>query len=354
MGPFPVDEDGNCYLQVAICCFSRFVELWAGPDATAFQAAKLILDISGRYGPPKEIQSDNGTQYTADVIEQLCTWLSVSRRFTLPYRPQANGLVERANREVLRHLRAIVFDKRVKTDWSTHLPLVQRIMNSSYHSSIGTSPIRVLFGDVITLNRGLVVPFKQTNSNLLVNDYVKQLNESLKSIVAASQKHQEMVIAKRLPKSPIDPTTFAVGDYVLVSYPERPPDKLTPKWRGPMLVVEIKNQTYLCQDLLTQKVLPFFIDRLQPYKSDLGEEGIDSEFPTPATIAAVDRDAFVVDSIVDHKGNPKNKNSLLFRVRWAGYEPSEDTWEPYKNLKNVVALEAYISKVKSLGSLKPK
>jgi hypothetical protein len=142
-----------------------------------------------------------------------------------------------------------------------------------------------------------------------------------------------------LSKSPADPTTFAVGDYVLVSYPERPPDKLTPKWRGPMLVVEIKNQTYYCQDLLTQKVIPFFMDRLQPYKSDLTYGNNDDEQLTPHAIAATDQDTFIVDSIVDHRGNPKNKNSLLFRVRWAGYEPSEDTWEPYKNLRNVKALE---------------
>ena len=39
--------------------------------------------------------------------------------------------MERANQEVLRHLRALLFDSRVHDKWSfEQLPLVQRIMNT--------------------------------------------------------------------------------------------------------------------------------------------------------------------------------------------------------------------------------
>jgi transposase InsO family protein len=125
-------------------------------DATASSAAKAILQLFARYGLPKEIQTDKGMQYCADVIEQLLAFFEVNHRYTLPYRPQANGLVERPNKEILRHLRAIVMDKRVRKAWSLYLPLVQRIMVYQPHESLGTYPARLLYGDAITPNRGLL------------------------------------------------------------------------------------------------------------------------------------------------------------------------------------------------------
>jgi hypothetical protein len=51
-------------------------------------------------------------------------------------------------KEVVKHLKALVYEKRVKEEWSQFLPLVQRIMNYSIYGSIGTQPARVLFGDI--------------------------------------------------------------------------------------------------------------------------------------------------------------------------------------------------------------
>lgn len=151
----PPDQEGHQYLYVIVDCMSRFVELEPAKEGTAEVAAKIYLKIAGRYGPPREIQSDQGPEFISKMIESLCSLCS-KRHLTLPYRPQANGIVERGNKEVLRHLRAIIFDRKVKYKWSVYLPLVQRVMNSSYHSSIGTSPLRVFFGDAVTENRGLL------------------------------------------------------------------------------------------------------------------------------------------------------------------------------------------------------
>jgi hypothetical protein len=50
---------------------------------------------------------------------------------SLAYSEEQNAVVERENREVMSHLTAIIFDKRISESWSTdYLPLVQRIMNA--------------------------------------------------------------------------------------------------------------------------------------------------------------------------------------------------------------------------------
>ena len=62
LGPWPIDEDGNCYLICIIDCFSRFIEL---------VPAKDLLQIFGRYCLFQEIQSDGPPQYAAEVFENF-------------------------------------------------------------------------------------------------------------------------------------------------------------------------------------------------------------------------------------------------------------------------------------------
>ncbi len=38
-----------------------------------------------------------------------------------------------------------------------------------------------------------------------------------------------------------------------------------------------------------------------------------------------------------------------FLVRWQGYEPSEDTWEIYTNVKDLAALDTYLKAHSDLG-----
>jgi len=93
---------------------------------------------------------------------------------------------------------------------------------------------------------------------------------------------------------------------VLVSYPDRSPDKLTANWRGPLVVVNVSKQTYYCQDLLKMKVIPYFVTRLKKFHNDHSIE--------PLALAARDRDELEVESIMGHRGSPSNRKAMEFRV----------------------------------------
>ena len=55
------------------------------------------------------------------------------------YSHEENGLVERANKEVIRHLTAILADQDVRKNIPNYLPIIQRIMNTQENlSSNGT------------------------------------------------------------------------------------------------------------------------------------------------------------------------------------------------------------------------
>ena len=336
IGPLPEDDHGNKYIICAIDCFSRFVELKATKDTSAKCAASFLLEIFGRFGLPREVRSDQGTQYAARVVNQLLELCAVAHKYSPAYRPQANGIVERANGEVMRHLKALVFDKRVEKEWSSFLPIIQRVVNASPHSALGTSPLRVMFGDAVSADRGLLSAMPSALPMSTVEDYVQQLNEMHGFIVEASQRHQAGKIAKYLAKSPEHPTKFDVGDYVLVSYPDRTPSKLHPRWRGPLCVVSVQSNLYQCQDLTTQKLLSFDVSRLKKFKSRE-----DDTLDDMRELASIDNMEYQVEAIVDHAGSPRNKSRMTFRVRWKGYEPEEDTWESYSRVKDCEALDVY-------------
>jgi hypothetical protein len=77
---------------------------------------------------------------------------------------EENCIVKRANREVMIHLRNILFDKNVYPNWGEYLPLIQRIMNSCIYQSIGVAPCQIVFGNAIDLKRGFLFPTKDLAS----------------------------------------------------------------------------------------------------------------------------------------------------------------------------------------------
>ena len=286
--------------------------------------------------------SDNGTQYVNELIGQFLKYFQINQRTSLPYRPQSNGIVERSNREILKHLRAIIMDTKVINQWSLYLPLVQRIINSSFHRSIGTCPMRILFGDFITVDRGIFTDMDISTipqaSTTTVTLYIEQLNEQLFNIISASQQHQ-LSEWKKIKKEE-NPKEFDVGDYVLVTYPTRRPNKLSSLLRGPLLIVAKRNNTYDCLDIITNHVLSYDISRLYLFNPT---EILDIPTGEAAKdLNMADRQEFEVESIVDHKGSHRNKRTLQFRIRWLGYGPDDDTWLPYKDAKDLKALDDYL------------
>jgi len=81
-------------------------------------ADALISGWVSRFGVPSLITSDRGTQFTSAVWEALCNKLGVAHTTTTAYHPQANGLVERAHRQLKEALRS----RLAGAAWPDHLP----------------------------------------------------------------------------------------------------------------------------------------------------------------------------------------------------------------------------------------
>jgi hypothetical protein len=73
VGPFPIDEEENTYIVVIIDSFTRFVTLHPCKDTSGKSAGIALFEHCCTYGIPKEIHTDNGTQFKNSLIGTMAT-----------------------------------------------------------------------------------------------------------------------------------------------------------------------------------------------------------------------------------------------------------------------------------------
>ena len=302
VGPLPRSH-GFRYFIVFICLFTRFVEIVPIAKNTAISCVDAMIQVYGRYGAPRLFhQSDGGSNFTADLTRRFLKMIGISAKYTLPYRPQANGIVERSIQEVMGHLRALTNDwlssspaSAAHSRWPSLLPLVQRLMNCTVHSAIGIEPIRLVFGNMVTPDRGVLRQFltQTPEASALVSrarpaasstgdpaaalaagntvtpeNYLQLLFAEQARLHSTARDFQRKEVERRIRQRarlhPVPFESFEDGDYVLVDHPNAPvKNKLSTPWFGPLFVVEAdRDDIYMCQDLVTNKVARYHASRL--------------------------------------------------------------------------------------------
>lgn len=345
IGPVAKDALGNEYIIVIIDCFTRWVELFGVPDTSALSAARALLQHTGRFGTPGVIRSDRGSQYVNNIIAEYSSLVVTTMEHTLAYSKEENAIVERCNKEVMRHLRAIILEKRVQEFWSSdQLPLVQRILNCEVKTNTGVSPAELLFGNCIDLGRRVLYKPKPA-SNQPLSDYLDTLLNQQAILIEVAQKTQMKHDTYHLSGFDPDFTEYPINSYVLLNPPEGNRPKLSPRKKGPYRVVNFVGSKYTLQDLLTSKNFDVHISKLSPFNYD--ETRTD-----PKTIAMDDAQEFLIESIISHRGDRSRRSSMEFLVKWQGYSDDANSWEPYSGLRDTDQLLAYL-RANRLRSLIP-
>ena len=358
MGPFPEDENGNKFIIVVIDVFSRFVELYAVPELTAENSAKVLIEYTSRYATPDRILTDNGKEYVNTIMKELVKLLYTRHLTILPYSHEENAIVERENKEVLRHLRAIVFDRKIKTKWSLALSLIQRFLNTTDVSSTGFPPNHIIFGNNAQLESSVLYnrqeknvearqpkifgQFKKDSNSTSYTKYIHDLLNIQAEILARAQQIQSIVANEHIKRKNKERQTSSDTDLELNSYVlwERPegilnkdsrPDKLSSHYRGPYRVISQQESRINIQNVTTKQIHTVHISKLVPFK-------FDPNIVNPQTVALHADQEFEVGEILDIKGRRKKDNTfyrkdLQVKVLWKGYPIEEATWEPYSEFK---------------------
>ena len=348
IGPLPADSRGNKHVLVIIDCFSRFVELYPIPAVDAENTAPCLIDFVSRYGEPSFILSDKGSQFVNRTIARTVQMLGATHITTMAYSKEENAIVERSNKEVMRHLRKIIHELRTEV-WSNAIPLVRRIMNAAPVDTLGVSPARIIFGNSVKLEHSVLIQgVNYDRPDETDNPAIKQWLDNMLAIqdkvIRAAQKTQLIYDLKNVvSRNPDVVTSFPVDSFVLLEYPSalggdnRPPSKLHMHWRGPYRILKVNpgGVQYVLQDLVTLKESVHHVKQLKSFQWD-------SEFVNPTDVARANQNEFLIDAIKAHRGNWTKVSSLQFLVSWSGYDESFDQWLPWKELRLTEQLHAYL------------
>ncbi|CAF2198458.1 unnamed protein product [Rotaria magnacalcarata] len=127
--------------------FTKFCILRPLKSKTAAEVAYNLLDIFTTFGAPAILQSDNGREFVAKVIEELALiWKDLKIVHGKPRHPQSQGSAERSNQDTKQLLGTWIRENN-STKWAEGLRFVQFQKNSCFHRVLNNSPYAVLFGN---------------------------------------------------------------------------------------------------------------------------------------------------------------------------------------------------------------
>ena len=241
-----------------------------------------------------------------------------------------------------------------------HLPCAEFAINNSHTPAIGTTPFFLNYGRHPKTPLHLALATGTTRRDAVTKQWSKAnptaqaLAENLRSRMKDAEQclraARDRMLARNKGRKP---KTFAVGDKVMLSTKNiqfKGPNvkKLLPRWIGPFPIIKTVGPAAYRLDLLdNMRIHPtFHVELLRPYYPS------ERHPPQPSPLEIEGQEEFEVEFIHAHKFRKGRKNKRVFLVRWKGYGPEHDTWEPEDNLKNCPdALHDYIVKAKVQGTM---
>ncbi len=242
IGPLPSAKGGYRYCLVIIDKFSKWVEAIPTRNNSANTVARVVANqILPLWGAPIQIESDQGTHFTGQVMKQICQMLNIKQRFHIPYRPQSSGMVERANRTIKESILKQVAQH--KNQWIDALPTVLTILRATPSKATGISPFELMTGRVMKLPIDPEIAPADLGPLVVATQQsvLKQLRERLEVLHArAALKQQQSDLTNDTQFNPTSEVKFSEGDMVMVRVFVKQ-GAFTPRWHGPYEVKAICN-----------------------------------------------------------------------------------------------------------------
>lgn len=244
MGPFrPKSRQGNSYIMVSTCLFSKYVDCVALPEISAMTTAKALVEkIFYQHGAPRCILSDRGSQFTSKLFKHLLNILKIEQRLTTAWHPQCNGQTERANKTLCQIIRGYINDKH--DNWEDLLEPIKFAYVNSVNTSTNFSPYFLTHGrDPVLLIDQIM---NAVNAKILTpQDYVSKTMENLnraynmvRANLVQERRHQKEQYDKRAKEM-----KYCIGDKVLLDLrgvvPQDKCKKFLPKYEGPYRVLKV-------------------------------------------------------------------------------------------------------------------
>jgi transposase InsO family protein len=295
VGPLtPATQEGHKYILTVIDWATGFPEAVPLKHTDSVSVAEALLGIFSRVGIPREILSDQGTNFTSKLMGELHTLLGVKPLFSSIYHAQGNGRVERLHLTLKNSLRKLCADK--PRQWHRYLVATLFALRELPSNRSGFSPFELLYGRQV---RGPISVLKDLwtnpsvpNEQRDVYQYIIDLRNKLDE--CSRLAHVQSKISQNKFSTYFDlkakSRSLKSGDEALVLLPDSS-NKLLVCWKGPFKVMNKLNRVNYTLNCGGQEKV-YHINLLKQYHRRTSELGVASLDETRSIGTAVPHNVF--------------------------------------------------------------
>lgn len=332
------------YILVIVDQLSRISAIDPTKDNTASTAARILVKRWLEFFPdPVFIITDGGTHFKNTLFQEIERLRGFTHHIVAPYSQWSNGGAERLNQVFLKAMRALLHSRKENWDnWPRWTSAINGALNKTLKvSSRGNkTPMEILTGlpPKAALRhivwRGVEadvaegVPHQEFLRALAgMHEALEGLWQRASEAMIKRQQQNDKLRNKRVHHLP----RINVGDGVLVAEHKKR-HKLVMTWTGPHEVIRtLNNFVYEVRPMVRnpgkrKPIIAHVVRIRRLFDAELGSEIDMKEIERSAR---ADFPENIVGKLVNHK---MENDDMLIRVRWLGYTPAFDSFEPIHSL----------------------
>jgi transposase InsO family protein len=147
MGILPRAPGGFRFLFITVDTFTKWMEAMRVANITQEAVVKFLQSIIYRFGVPRKVLIDNGTQFKGAKFVRCCVDFGIQHQPSSAAHPQTNGPVECANGLILQGMKARMFqDLEAKgRNWHKELPSVLWVLQTNINRATRDTPFNLVY-----------------------------------------------------------------------------------------------------------------------------------------------------------------------------------------------------------------